>query len=89
MDRVAEIRSRLEKSFSPEQLEIRDDSAQHSSHPGAKASGGGHFAVTIVSDKFNGLNMVQRHRAVYMAVEDMMPAEIHALSIRALAPGEN
>ncbi len=87
MNRVEAIRERLETALSPARLEIRDDSAMHAGHAGA-ASGGGHFAVTIVSDKFNGKNMVQRHRAVYLAVEDMMPAEIHALSIRALTPEE-
>ena len=87
MDRVEAIRKRLEAALSPVRLEIRDDSARHVGHAGA-ASGGGHFAVLIVAEKFNGLNMVQRHRAVYMAVEDMMPAEIHALSISALTPEE-
>lgn len=59
----------------------------HAGHAGA-AGGGGHFSVSIVSDKFSGKSMIERHRAVYLAVNDMMPAEIHALSIKALAPDE-
>jgi BolA protein len=81
------IRARLEQAFSPARLDISDDSHLHRGHAGA-AAGGGHFSVTIVSDKFNGQSMISRHRMVYLAVNDMMPAEIHALSIRAQTPEE-
>ncbi|MGH8119994.1 MAG: BolA family protein [Gammaproteobacteria bacterium] len=88
MHRVEKIKLRLEQALAPAKLDITDDSHLHRGHAGA-ASGGGHFSVVIVSDRFTGLNPVQRHRLVYQAVGDMMPAEIHALSIRALTPGEN
>lgn len=87
LGRVEMIRERLINALAPTRLEITDDSSQHRGHAGA-ASGGGHFSVTIVSEKFNNQNMIQRHRLVYLAVNDMMPAEIHALSINALSPGE-
>ena len=87
MDRVEMIRVRLDAALAPSRLDIIDESHQHAGHAGA-ASGGGHFSVTIVSDKFNGQNLIQRHRMVYLAVNDMMPKEIHALSIKALTPGE-
>ena len=87
LDRIAMIRTRLEKSLSPARLDITDDSHLHKGHAGA-ATGAGHYSVTIVSDKFTGQNPVQRHRLVYLAVNDMMPGEIHALSIQALAPEE-
>jgi BolA protein len=83
MDRVAAIRSRIEQALAPQRLEIVDESHLHAGHPGA-ASGAGHFAVTVVSEKFAGLPALARHRLVYQAVADLMPAEIHALSIRAL-----
>jgi BolA family transcriptional regulator, general stress-responsive regulator len=86
-DRIAMIKSRLEQALSPSQIDITDDSHMHAGHAGA-ASGGGHFSVTIVSDKFSGKSMIERHRAVYLALNDMMPAEIHALSIKALTPDE-
>jgi BolA protein len=85
--RVEMIRERLVKALAPSRLEITDDSHLHKGHAGA-AGGAGHFSVTIVSDKFTGQNMIQRHRMVYLAVNDMMPAEIHALSINALSPAE-
>jgi BolA protein len=56
-------------------------------HAGA-ASGGGHYSVKIVSERFDGLRLVMRHRLVYDAVAEMMRAEIHALAITALAPSE-
>ena len=85
--RVDRIRDRLNRSLSPEKLEIRDDSHQHRGHPGA-AAGGGHFTVLVVTDQFNGKSMIERHRMVYLAVNDMMPQEIHALSIQAMTPDE-
>ena len=87
MNRVEKIKMRLEKALAPKKLEIADDSHLHKGHAGS-ASGAGHYSVVIVSDKFSGQNMVQRHRLVYLAVSDMMPGEIHALSIQALAPEE-
>jgi BolA protein len=70
----------------PVTLEIRDDSAKHAGHAGAKE--GGHFAVNIVSPRFAGLSTMQRHRLVYDAVGNLMQRGIHALSIKASAPDE-
>lgn len=86
MDRVAEIEVRLRGALPLEHLEIVDDSAAHRGHAGAQ--GGGHYSVTLVSSRFQGLNTVKRHRLVYAALQDLMPHAIHALSIRALAPEE-
>ena len=87
MDRIAEIKSRLERELSPTHIDIVDESHMHTGHAGA-ASGAGHFSVTIVSDKFAGKSAIQRHRMVYLAVDDLMRSEIHALSINALSQEE-
>ncbi len=87
-DRSAMIRTRLVEALNPEVLEIIDESAKHAGHAGA-ASGGGHFIVQIVSAAFEGKNLIQRHRLVYDAVDDIMHTEIHALSIQAKAPDES
>ena len=87
MDRIAEIKSRLERELSPTHIDIVDESHMHAGHAGA-ASGAGHFSVTIVSDKFAGKSAIQRHRMVYLAVDDLMRSEIHALSIKALSQAE-
>jgi BolA protein len=85
--RVERIRGRLEAALAPTVLELGDDSALHAGHAGA-ASGGGHYSVRLVSNRFEGLKLVMRHRLVYDAVHDMMHSEIHALAITALAPSE-
>jgi BolA protein len=81
------IRERLQ-AFDPEELSIRDDSALHAGHEGAR-DGGGHFDLTIVSPQFAGKSTLARHRLIYEALEPLMRREIHALAIRAYAPGES
>jgi len=80
MDRSEKIRHRIITQLDAIDVVIRDDSHLHAGHVGA-ASGGGHFAVKIISDKFLGQSLIQRHRLVYSALDDLMPDEIHALSI--------
>lgn len=80
------IRERLQ-ALDPERLELRDDSALHAGHEGARG-GGGHFDLTIVSARFAGQSTVARHRLIYAALGPLMRQEIHALAIRAYAPGE-
>jgi len=65
-ERVERIRARLEQALSPERLEIRDDSAAHVGHAGAR--GGGHYSVLVVAEAFRGLSLRERHRAVYAAL---------------------
>ena len=74
-------------ALEPSRLELADDSALHAGHEGAK-SGGGHYRLTIVSEQFSGKNTVARHRMIYAALGPMMQQQIHALAIRAYAPGE-
>ena len=79
--RVEKLRAVLEAALHPTRLEIRDDSAQHIGHAGARE--GGHFHVTIVAAAFEGVSRVERHRMVYAAAAELMGREIHALSIDA------
>lgn len=85
IDRVSAIRSRLEAAFSPEELEITDESRLHAGHPGAR-DGRGHFHVRIVSKRFAGTSPLERHRMVYEALDDLMKTDIHALSLTAHPP---
>jgi BolA protein len=84
MDR---IRTRLLATFSPVECQLFDESHLHAGHAGA-ASGAGHYRLRLVSDRFEGLNRVSRHRLVYDCLRDLMHADIHALAIVALAPSE-
>ena len=85
--RIERMQALLEAAFAPESMHIDDDSHKHAGHEGAK-SGLGHFSISIVSAKFNGMNMLARHRAVYAALGDMMQTDIHALAIDAVASDE-
>lgn len=87
MSLVALIRERL-AALAPEVLDVVDDSAAHAGHAGAR-DGGGHFQVLIVTAAFTGRAGVARHRLVYDAVRDLMPARIHALAITARTPDEH
>jgi BolA protein len=83
---AAEIETRLRAELAPLELSIRDDSADHAGHAGARE--GGHFHVAVVSDRFTGLQRLARHRLVYHSLSDLMQRGIHALAIDARAPGE-
>lgn len=87
MDRIEAIRERLTQKLAPTQLDIVDESHLHAGHAGA-ASGAGHFAVTIIAETFRDKTLIERHRMVYQAVDDLMRTEIHALSIQAKSPEE-
>lgn len=85
-ERVAQIKQTLQTALTPSVLEISDDSHLHIGHRGAGK--GGHFSVYIVSEAFNELSLLKRHRLVYKALDAMLPDEIHALSIESLSPDE-
>lgn len=87
IDRIDRIRARLAETFVPSECQLEDESALHAGHAGA-ASGGGHYRLRIISEKFEKLGRIQRHRLVYDCLDDMMQKEIHALAITALAPSE-
>jgi BolA protein len=81
------LRARL-AALAPESLEVTDDSAAHAGHTGAAPGGNTHWSVAIVSRAFEGKPTIARHRMVYAALGELMNNPIHALQIRALAPGE-
>ena len=85
--RIDRIREALEAAFAPSRLVVSDDSHLHAGHAGAR-DGRGHYSVEIVSDVFAGKTSLARHRSVYAALGEMMTNDIHALQIRARAPGE-
>ncbi len=86
-DRQALIRNALDMHLKPTELSIKDQSQLHAGHEGAR-DGKGHFDVTVVSDAFEGLNRIQRHRIVYDALSDLLETDIHALRIKAFTPSE-
>lgn len=79
------LRQRL-AVLQPESIDIQDDSHRHAGHAGARD--GGHYQLQIVAQAFAGKSTMARHRLIYDAAGDLMRGRIHALSIRAKAPGE-
>ncbi len=82
------IREKLTEAFSPLNLDVVNDSHRHSGHAGSPGTGESHFRVTILSDRFAGLSRVERHRLVNEALATELSGPVHALAIKALAPGE-
>lgn len=85
---AAEISRRLQMELAPTRLVVIDDSEKHRGHAGHDGSGESHFTVEIESPRFAGLNRVARQRAVNAALAELLRDKIHALSIKANAPGE-
>ena len=90
MGRVAEeMAARLRAALDPEALAITDDSESHRGHAGHDGSGESHFTVALTAAAFAGQSRIGRQRLVYAALGDLMaPGGIHALIIKAMAPGE-
>lgn len=85
---ATEIETRLQNALTPQQLAVIDDSEKHRGHAGHDGSGESHFTVEIVSDRFAGQNRVARQRLVNAALADLLRDKVHALAIKARAPGE-
>jgi BolA family transcriptional regulator, general stress-responsive regulator len=88
MSVAATIRDKLDRALTPTRLEIVDESERHAGHAGARPEGETHFRVEIVAAAFAGLAPVARQRLVYATLAEELAGPVHALSIRALAPGE-
>ena len=84
-----EMKARLSAALSPTRLDLEDQSAAHVGHAGHDGRGESHFALTIESAAFLGQSRVARQRKVYAALGDLMKERVHALSIKATAPGES
>lgn len=82
------IAARLTDQLAPSHLEVINDSHHHAGHMGDDGTGESHFTVIVESEQFVGLNRVARQRLVNQALADLLSSRIHALAIRARAPGE-
>ena len=82
------IDNKLRARFSPQRLDIKDDSERHRGHAGHRDGGETHFKVEIVSDAFEGQTRVARQRLVYETLKDEFAAGLHALEVSALTPSE-
>ncbi|MDX3898897.1 MAG: BolA family protein [Sphingobium sp.] len=85
---ATQIEERLRAALNPQQLAVIDDSEKHRGHAGHDGSGESHFTVDIVADRFAGESRVGRQRLINAALADLLRDKVHALAIRARAPGE-
>lgn len=88
MPLAALIDLRLRDALSPATLTVTNDSHHHAGHMGDDGTGETHFSVDIVADAFTGQSRVARQRLVNRALADLLATRIHALAIRARAPGD-
>jgi len=87
------IREKLNEAFSPSNLAVENESAKHAGHTGARDhlgrnTGETHFRVVVVSEKFAGKSLVERHRQINTILKDELAGPVHALAIKALTPDE-
>ena len=82
------MRDKLSAAFAPVALEIKDESAMHAGHAGARPGGETHFRVRIVSEAFQGVSRVERQRRVYAALADELKTQVHALALVTQTPSE-
>jgi BolA protein len=82
------IAARLTAVLDPSHLQVVNDSHHHAGHMGDDGTGESHFSVVVESPRFAGLNRVARQRLVNAALGDLLATRIHALAIKARAPGE-
>ena len=82
------ISNKLQEAFTPESLQVVDESHLHEGHAGHRPSGETHFRVHIVSPAFKGKSRVERHRMINATLAAELSGSVHALAIHAQAPGE-
>ncbi len=82
------ISDKLQAAFQPSRIRLDDDSARHAGHAGAAPGGESHFNLEIEAAAFAGMSRVARQRAVYAVLKEELAGQLHALSVKALAPGE-
>jgi BolA family transcriptional regulator, general stress-responsive regulator len=77
------ITMKLETAFSPEHLEVLDESDQHAGHGGWREGETTHVRVRVRSQAFEGKNRVAIHREINQLLADELAAGLHALAIEA------
>ncbi|HVH48390.1 MAG TPA: BolA family protein [Sphingomicrobium sp.] len=85
---AAEMIRRLEAHLFPSRIDLVDDSEKHRGHGGYNPEGESHFTLVIESAAFAGKSRVERQRMIHKALGDLLRERVHALSIKATAPGE-
>lgn len=78
-----QIETRLAEAFSPQDIEVIDESEKHRGHAGFQEGGESHFLVRIRAEALGGMSRLARHRAIHAAIGADIIGRIHALAIDA------
>ena len=79
------IYKKLSDFFTPDQLEVINDSGKHKGHSGSPNTGNSHFSIIIKSKKLCTMNRLAGQRLIYSVLKEEMKNKIHALSIKILS----
>jgi BolA protein len=82
------MREKLMIAFEPIRLDVVNESHLHAGHRSSPGTGESHFSVLLVAEKFAGKSRVERHRMVNDVLGEHLKNGVHALAIKAYAPGE-
>lgn len=82
------IREKLMVALRPIRLDVINESELHAGHRSSPGTGESHFRVLVVSEELRGKTRVQRHRLINDALAAELKGGVHALAIKAYAPGE-
>jgi BolA protein len=80
------ISGKLEREFSPSELQVIDESLQHAGHSGSRPSGETHFRIHIRAAAFKGKSRIERHRMIHLALAEELAGGVHALAISVHGP---
>lgn len=83
-----QMRLKLMEALEPTRLDLINESEMHAGHRSSPGTGHSHFRLLVVSEKFDGLSRLARHRLINDVLADELKGQIHALAIHAHAPGE-
>lgn len=83
-----EISAELKMKYQPSHLAVEDESWKHAGHTAKRKGEGGHYKICLVSDFFDGMSLVERHRSIYDTLKFSASQALHALSIQAYSEAE-
>ena len=82
MTYLERIEKKLKRNFSPDTLEVIDESDLHAGHSGSRPGGETHFRVKMISRRFTGMSRLERQRAVHKVLKIELQERVHALSLK-------
>ena len=68
---INSIKEKIENSISNAKVDVKDSTGT-----------GDHFSVIVISNKFENMSLVNRHKLIYKSLNEYITKEIHALQIK-------